>query len=176
MLASRQYTERHDNMLRVVYYKLLMLFGFADQIYPWYKTEHVESVKENDECIIYWNYAINTVYYVKNNKPDICVILKKKDVIWIIEGSCPWDTNIAQKINEKKVTYIPLGTQLRMMYSKSKVITVELVIGATGTVHKSLHKMLQRIIPNDFEIVRIIEQCQKAVILGSVRIHRQVLS
>ena len=42
MLAPKQYTERHDNMLRV-YYKLLVIFGFTDQIYPWYKKDYVET-------------------------------------------------------------------------------------------------------------------------------------
>ena len=43
----------------------------------------------------------------------------KKEYGSFIEESCPWDTNIAQKINEKKATYIQLlRTQLEMMYSK----------------------------------------------------------
>ena len=115
-----------------------------------------QTVRENDDYIVYWNYPINTLYYVKNNKPDICVIFKKKDLIWIIEGSCPWDTNVKRKINEKRTTYIPLAAQLRMLYAKSKVVTVELVIGATGTIHKYLPSMLRRIIPNEFEIKKII--------------------
>ena len=175
-LASKQYKERHDNMLRVFYYYLLKMCGFTEKEYPWYQKEHVEKVKENDKCIIYWDYEIRTVHYVKHTKPDIWVIFKKEDLIWVIEGSCPWDTNIQNKIAEKKNTYPPLIAELKNLFNKKKVLAVELVIGATGMIHKATAVSMGKILTREADLKRILGTCQKAVILGTVRIWRQILS
>ena len=97
-LAGTMYKERHNNMLRGVYYYLLYTLGFADEWYPWYDTSHVEPIKENSDCILYWDNEFQTNNYTKFNKPDIVVINKQKDEILIIEGSCPWDENVEEKV------------------------------------------------------------------------------
>ena len=175
MLAGKQYTEWHNNMLRVIYHYLLYLFKFTEGIHPWYEQRHTQNIRENDECLIYWDYPIPTDTTVKNNKVDICIILKKKDEIWMVEGSCPCEENAHAKINIKRNTYIELGIDLKRVYNKATCRTVELVIGATGMVEPSVGKSLANMLGDEKLANNLIQQCQKVVILGTNRICRQVL-
>ena len=157
-------------MLRGLYYYLLYVLGFANEWYPWYDVNHVETVKENDICTIYWDYKMQTNNYVKYNKPDILAIYKKEDEILIIEGSCPWDGNLKEKVIEKRNKYIQLAIELKTMYEKSKYTITELVIGATGTVNNSIWKSIKTIAKENCDRTKIMNNCQKATILRTVRI------
>ena len=101
VLGPVQYTERHDNIARVIYYFLNHKFEFTETLIPYYDNNYVKGTKENENVILYWDYPMATHNYTPFNKPDIVVIFKKISVIWIIEIGCPWDENISEKIREK---------------------------------------------------------------------------
>ena len=106
----------------MIYHYLLLQFGFTDRWYPWYDLNHVEPVKDNERCTIYWDFAMQTNTPVKYNKPDIAVFYKTEDEILLIEGSVPWDENLGDKIMEKRNKYIPLGMEMKILHGKSKCI------------------------------------------------------
>ena len=108
------------------------------------------------------------------NKPDIVVIYKKCDAIIIIEGSVPWDENLAAKVMEKRNKYIPLGIELKNLYAKSNCTVCEIVIGSTGLVNDSLRSAISKLCDDSNDINKMINFCQKAAILGTVRICRQL--
>ena len=108
---------------------------------------------------------MKTNNYTRFNKPDIVIIYKKEDKIVIIGGSCPWDENV------ERTKYIPLAIELKALYQKKKCIIAELVKGATGTVTESMQNALEKLSKN---IRKIMNNCQKATILGTVKICRQV--
>ena len=174
ILANNLYKIRHDNVVRVVYYYLLHKLGFAETWQPWYDMSNVEPVKENDQCTIYWDYPLQTNNAIMCNKPDIVVIYKKCDAILIIEGSVPWDENLAAKVMEKRNKYIPLGIELKNLYAKSSYTVCEIVIGSTGLVNDSLRSAISKLCDDSNDINKIINFCQKAAILGTVRICRQL--
>ena len=174
ILANSLYKSRHDNVVRVIYYYLLHKLGFTDTWKPWYDMTDVDPVKENDLCTIYWDYPLQTNNTILCNKPDITVIFKKCDKIFIIEGSVPWDENLATKVMEKRNKYIPLGIELKNLYGKMNYTICEIVIGSTGIVNDSLRSGVSKLCDDSNDTNKIINFCQKAAILGTVRICRQL--
>ena len=174
VLAATLYKERHDNVLRGIYYYLLHTNGFTEEWYPWYNLQYVEVVKENDICIITWDKEMQTNHYTKYNKPDIIVIYKNEDKILLIEGSCPWDENRKEKVIEKQNKYKQLAFQLKSMYKKKICEIAAVVIGATGTVDKSFDIAMAKISKSHIDSMKLFRNCQKAAILGTIRICRQV--
>ena len=75
---------------------------------------------------------------------------------------------------EKQTKYIPLAIVLKALYQKKKCIIAELVIGATGTVTESMQNVLEKLSKNNYDIRKIMNNCQKATILRTVKICRQV--
>ena len=174
MLAPVKYKERYDNIARVIYYHLNHKLGFTETNLPYYDTKYVKPVKENESATIYWDYPMVTNNMIQHNKPDVIVVFKKVSMIWIIEVGCPWDGNIDETIREKRRKYIPLSIELKDIFQKEKCSIFNIVIGATGCVHKSILENIRSITEDVKEANRMFDVCQKAAILGSTRIVRQV--
>ena len=160
-------------MLKVIYYYLLFKHGFTEKWHAWYENNIIEPVKSNTVCSIYWDYPFQTNNTIKFNKPDITVIYKEQDEINLIEGSVPWDENLAIKEIEKRNKYRPLSIELKTLYQKSTCKISEIVIGSTGLVDESIKESLKSIC-EDAKDRRILDRCQKAVLLGTINICRQL--
>ena len=91
MLLKTEYFKRHDAMMRVIYCYLLQKLGFVEELVEWYRSDYVETFKENDTCKLYWDFAFDTERSVEYNRPDIAVILKKTKEMIIVEESTPGD-------------------------------------------------------------------------------------
>ena len=79
------------------------------------------------------------------------------------------DRNVIKKEAEKILKYKDLTTEIQRMWNvKAKVIPV--IIGATGTISKSLRKYVSNI-PGKHEV----KELQKTAILGTAHILREVL-
>ena len=65
----------------------------------------------------------------------------------LIDVSIPGDWNVATKEAEKHQKYSELKTEIRRMWN-TEVKTVPVVIGALGTVKKSLPSSLESLSPN----------------------------
>jgi hypothetical protein len=79
------------------------------------------------------------------------------------------DRNVIKKEAKKILKYKDLTIEIQCMWNvKPKVIPV--VIGATGTISKSLRKYVS-IIPGNHEV----KELQKTAILGTAHILRKVL-
>ena len=175
-LASTLYKERHDNMLRGIYHYLLYINGITEEWHPYYELQHVKPVIENEVCTILWDVDVKTNHFTKYNKPDIVVIYKEEDRILMIEGSCPWDENLRQKICEKQNKYMQLAFQMKKTYRKNKCDIAEVVIGATGKMDKTINSAFEKISTKRDDRIKMINNCQKAAILGTLRICRQYLN
>ena len=174
VLANTYYKARHDNMLKVIYYYLLFKLGFEEKWHAWYEVNIIEPVKSNEVCSIYWDYPLQTNNFQRFNKPDIVIIYKQQDKISLIEGSVPWDENIASKQIEKRNKYKELSIELKNIHRKKICTISEVVIGSTGLLDESIKKSLKPLCDNSKDVRRIMDYCQKAVILGTVRICRQL--
>jgi len=87
----------------------------------------------------------------------------------LIDVAISGDRNVTKKETEKILKCKNLTTEiLRMWNVKTKVIPV--IIGATGTISKSLRKYASNM-PGKHEV----KELQKTVILGTAHILRKVL-
>jgi hypothetical protein len=76
-----------------------------------------------------------------NNKPDITIHDNKKVTCLLIDVAILVERNVIKRGAEKILKYEDLITEIqRMWIVRVKVIT--LIIGATGTISKSLRKYL----------------------------------
>lgn len=54
----------------------------------------IETVVENSNCRIYWKYAFPTTTRLQANKPDMVLLVKQNNPIYVIEFSASAETNI----------------------------------------------------------------------------------
>ena len=118
---------------------------------------------------IIYDQIISTDRPIGANRPDIIVkdIIKKK--AYIIDISCPCDTNVGKKEAEKISKYGELRVELCKMWGMECEI-IPVVIGGLGAVTKSYNDHLAKI-PGKPKLF----MCQKITFLGSKRILSDVL-
>ena len=95
---------------------------------------------------------------------------KKANTCLFIDISCPADGNVGRKHAEKLAKSGDLRVEVsRMWQCRTQVVSV--VLGALDTVHAGIARWLD-IIPGHHNL----QHLQKAVLLGSARILRKVMS
>ena len=91
-LAQKQYKKRHDNLEKKVHWKLARKYNF-EVGNNWYKHEP-ESVLENEDYKILWDFSIQTDRVIEARRPDLVVVDKKKRSCKIIDFVVPRDSRI----------------------------------------------------------------------------------
>ena len=85
-----------------------------------------------------------------NNKPQIIMSDNEKGTLMLIDAAILGDRNVTQKEAEKILKYKDLTIEIYRMWNlETNVISV--IIGATGTISKSLRKYLSNV-PGKHEI------------------------
>lgn len=169
-IASTKYLNRHNNMGKVVH----QLICLKERLVPHFTPHHVyspQALLENNDTKIYWDIPIITDQSVENNRPDVVVWDKKKNSAIIIDFAVPLDQNLGKSYREKVAKYETLARQIKIMWNLQRVEIKPLIISCNGLVHKKTVQHLQELqLPNN-----AICWMQKAVVLGTVNIIRQVL-
>ena len=95
-LAQNQYKNwRHDKVAQVIHWNLCKRFDLPCKE-TWY--DHFpESVLENDQVKVLWDFKIQTDLYLDHNRPDIVVLEKKESVCYIIDVACPFHKRVLEK-------------------------------------------------------------------------------
>ena len=102
-LAQQEYKRRHDNVARVVHWDLLGKCGFSRGD-KW--LEHVpETVLENHDYKLLWDYNIQTDHKISARRPDLVVIMQEQ-TCQVIDIAVPEDTAVKPK-EEEKARQIP---------------------------------------------------------------------
>jgi hypothetical protein len=124
---------------------------------------------QGGKVTILWTQQVQTDRTIPNNKPDIIIRDNEKRTCMIIDVALPGDRNVIKKEAEKILKYKDLTTEIQRMWNvKTNVIPV--IIGATGTISKSLRKYLSNV-PGNHEV----KELQKTAILGTEHMLRKVL-
>ena len=165
-LAQKEYKRRHDNLGKKVHWKLARKCNFeaGDKRY-----EHEpESVLENEDYKILWDFIIQTDHVIEARRPDLVVVDKERSCK-IIDFAVPGDGRIEEKEKDKIEKYQDLGRELQKIWNV-KVKIIPLVVGSLGAIPKQFRKRLKQI-----GITGGTAQVQKTVLLGTARILRKVL-
>jgi hypothetical protein len=119
---------------------------------------------------ILWNQQVQTDKIIANNKSYIIIRHNENGTCILIDVAIPGDRNVIKIEAEKILKYKDLTTAIQQMWNvKARVIPV--IIGATGTISRSLRKYVSDI-PGNHDV----KELEKTAILGTVHILRKVLT
>ena len=98
---------------------------------------------QGGKVTILWNQQVQTDRTIPNNKPDIIIRDKEKRTCVLIDVAISGNRNVIKKEAEKILKYKDLTIEIQRMWNvKTKVIAV--IIGATGTISKSIRKIREQ--------------------------------
>ena len=154
-------------MGKIVHWKLAKKCNFEPGD-KWYEHEP-ESVLEDEDYKILWDFSIQTDHAIEARRPDLVVLDKKERSCKITDFAVPGDSRIEEKEKDKIEKYQELGRELQKIWNV-KVKIIPLVVGSLGAIPKQFGNRLKQIC-----IAVGIAQVQKTVLLGTTRILRKVL-
>ena len=141
-LAQKEYRRRHDNLGKIVHWKLTRKCNFETGD-KWYEREP-ESVLENEDYKILWDFSIQTDHVIEARRTDLVVVDKKERGCKIIDFAVPRDSRIEEKEKDKIEKYQDLGRELQKMWNV-KVKIIPLVVGSLGAIPKPFGNRLKQI-------------------------------
>ena len=132
-LAQKEYKRRHDNLGKIVQWKLARKCNFeaADK---WYEHEP-ESVLENEDHKILRVFSIQTDHSIEARRPDLVVVHEKERSCKIIVFAVPGDSRVEEKDKDKMEKYEDLETELQKIWN-FQVNIIPLVVGSLGAIPK----------------------------------------
>ena len=92
---QNKYKRRHDNLGKIVYWKLARKCNF-EAGNKWYEHEP-ESVLENEDYKILWDFSIQTDHVIEARRLDLVVVDKKDRSCKIIDFAVCGDSRIEEK-------------------------------------------------------------------------------
>ena len=128
------YKERHDAALRPLCWWLRHRYGLDESMRPWHAPVTPDPISENEEIRIWWDVPVYTDVKLEHNRPVMRVWLKKRNKLFVVEMSTPYDENVKARQEEKDEKYVPLAAELASECRGAEVLRVTLVIGALGSV------------------------------------------
>ena len=156
-LAQKDYKRRHDNLGKIVHWKLARKYNF-EAGGKWYEHEP-ESVLENEDYKILWGFSIQTDHVIQAWRPDLVVVDKKERNFKIIDFAVPGDSRIEEKEKDKIEKYQDLGRELQKIWNL-KVKIIPLIVGSLGAKPKQYGNRLKQM-----GITAGTTQVQKTVLL-----------
>ena len=168
-LAQKEYKRRHDSVGRYVHWQFCEKLGF-NRARLWYEHKP-ESVIENANFKILWDFIIQCDHMIEAKRPAIVVVDKVKKETMIIDVATPGDARVCDKEREKIDKYSLLKDETARLWHMKKVIVIPIVVGALGTITTKFEKHIESL---GIEIR--IKYVQKSALLGTARIIRKVLS
>ena len=166
-LVQTEYKRGHDWVGRLIHREICRANGIHVRS-KWYEHQP-EAVIENSSCKTFWDFTVQTDYFITARRPDMILIDKKHHECQIIDFAIPYDTRVHDKEVEKIDKYLDLAKKLKKVWD-IKVIVIPLVVGALGTPAKELEKRLKTI---GIEIK--ITELQKTVLIHTSRILQKVI-
>ena len=161
--------QRHDSVGRYVHWQFCEKLGF-NRARLWYEHEP-ESVVENENFKILWDFTIQCDHMIEVGRPDIVVVDKVKKETMVIDVAIPGDTRVFDKEQEKIVKYSWLKYEIASLWHMKKVVEIPIVVGALVTIPTKFEEHIENL---GIEIR--IEHVQKSALLGTARIITKVLS
>ena len=169
-ITHTEYKQRHDQVAKIIHQKLATKHKLVTEKRKYYQYEP-RAVLDNATHKVYWDRTIITNKTMKHNRPDITLIDKAHKTVYLVDIAVPNSNNVQKTCEEKMAKYKELADELKEQWKMNKVITVPIVISATGIIPKSIHNSLQEL---DISKNTYIEM-QKAVILNTCHIVRKFL-
>ena len=167
VLAKKEYFDRHNAVCRYVHQQILKAYKIPCDD-NWTRHTPKDAIIQSNVEVVY-DQMITTDRPTGANRPDILLRDKKQKRTYIIDVSCPCDTNVTAKEREKMDKYGTLKKELRRMWG-GECIVVPVIIGCLGAASGETKTHLEKI-PADVRMT----MCQKITLYGSQKILQSVL-
>ena len=148
--------------------ELCQKFGLVGKV-KWYN-EKPASVVENDRVKILWDFNIETDHVSQPRRPDIVVLSKTERKCHLNWYCCAWGQKDWVERTGNIDNYSELRREVKKIWNLSQIVVVPVVIGTQGVTSKRLKDWLKKL-----DVKSSIELLQKAALLGTAKIVRQVL-
>ena len=133
-LAQKEYKRRHDSVGRFVHWQFCKKLEFNSARFCY---EHEpESVTENENFKILWDFTIQCDHMIEARRPNIVVVDKVKKETMIIDVTIPGDTTVYDKEREKIEKYSLLKDEIARLWQTKKIIVIPIVVGARNYNNK----------------------------------------
>ncbi|XP_075157641.1 uncharacterized protein LOC142230907 [Haematobia irritans] len=167
-LTHSHYTNRHNNMGKIIYINMIKSLNINTETTYYYKY-HPKPIVENDDYIIYWDRSIlvnNPPDMTIPNRPDMVIIDKRDKSMRIIDFAVPYDNNITETIITKKTKYQPLAEYIKNTQNVRKIEIIPIVISSLGTVPKETTTAIQNL-----NLKRnVLTEMQKSILIKATTI------
>ena len=114
-LAQKEYKRRHDNLGKIVHWKLARKCNFETGD-KWYEHEP-EIVFENEDYKMLWDFSIQTYHVIEARRADLVAVDKKEKSCTIIDSEAPGDGKFEEKEKDKVEKYQDLGRKLQKTWN-----------------------------------------------------------
>ena len=143
LLAEGRYTTRHNNVCRVIHWRLCQKYGFEAHDVSW--KHKPQPFLENQHAKITYDAPIPAARHITDSavRPDIVVLDKRTRKGYIIDVCVPNDYGLARQEREKVTKYQDLKNDIKDTYRYEPVDIIPIVIGATGTMKRNLQHYIQ---------------------------------
>ena len=158
ILDPTKYTERHDNVGKLLYINLAEYFELLHDKGQYLKTSM-------QKCYGILAYKLTSILHIINL--TYLSMTRKKTIYLLLILPLPSDYNVVAKRAEKLRNYTDLAIELKSIWNVSKVVIVPFIIGATGVIHNQFDRDIRNL-----PIKIRIEEYQKIALLGTANITR----
>ena len=124
--------------------------------------------------IIHFEYCMRKTSSAR--RPDLTLEDLQERKIWLIDMACPSDSNIENKLREKRYKYQQLAFEIREKRPGHRVEIIPFVIGCLGGGMKKLQDEVAKLIPEEKRRLKITREMQKIVLMESETIVRKIKS
>lgn len=131
-LAETDYKARHDNVARMIHWKLSEKFMLARSD-KWYEHRR-ETASENTTHKLLWDMNIQFDHTIEAGRPDIVIMDKVEKSAIIIDVAIPGDKRKNEKEKGKIEKYQDIKREIQRLWSLRKVSVVPVIIGALGHI------------------------------------------
>ena len=144
LLKRGTYTDRHNRICKLIHFRLCQKYNISIEANNhWVHTP--AAIEENNEVLLLYDYRIPTDLHIAECRPDIVIHNKLERKALVIEVGVPGDTRVTAYEREKIIKYQALKHEIRRMWEVDSVEVIPIVLGATGTVKRSVVPYLEKI-------------------------------
>ena len=161
-LAQREYKRRHDNVVRMVNWKLFENFNF-EKSEKWY-LQNPQIVTENVNQILIWDMNIQCDNVIAERKPDFFIANKMEKTAVIMDAAITLDKRILTR-KWKIEKYQNIRGEIQRLWNLKEFTVLLLVLGALGSVTKNIEISVHKI-----RIKIYLPTAQESTLLGTARI------
>ena len=135
-LAQKEFKRRHDNVPKVVHWKLSEKYGL-ERSEKWHDNTP-ESVVENERIKILWDVCIQCDHVIGARRPDIVIINKEDKNCFIVDIAISGDSRLSKNVGEKVEKYQDLKREIMRMWNLKSAQEIPIIVGALGGVTRKL--------------------------------------